>query len=111
MRISDWSSDVCSSDLRFLRAIAEPDASLAGQRGHFGLEDRFPGKARAHRRFDKVEFRQRRPEGFVVVRRVPVPQKLVERVLAAALNLDLKHNPDGAQIGRASCRETGCQYV
>src|SRR3546814_17329543 len=30
MRISDWSSDVCSSDLRLFREIADIDAETAG---------------------------------------------------------------------------------
>src|SRR3546814_2914840 len=32
MRISDWSSDVCSSDLHALRAIAVPRAHAIGRR-------------------------------------------------------------------------------
>src|SRR3546814_3167822 len=36
MRISDWSSDVCSSDLRFALFLAEPEAVAIGF--HVGRE-------------------------------------------------------------------------
>src|SRR3546814_11072389 len=70
MRISDWSSDVCSSDLR-----ASPcDAARSIQR----CDRRFP------------------------VARVLRPARPPRRSAA---------NPEPrSEIGRASCRERGCQY-
>src|SRR3546814_6890754 len=75
MRISDWSSDVCSSDLPGL---------LRGQ----------PEIAR--RQHD------RDGEGFEPLsRRFSDRQRRLQRPLPSA----------GREIGRASCRERGCQYV
>src|SRR3546814_10617899 len=70
MRISDWSSDVCSSDLlhrhaRFARA---------------GGVERIERRARGHRAV------------------VGQPGAV-------------RDQRDGAEIGRASCRERVCQYV
>src|SRR3546814_7268815 len=70
MRISDWSSDVCSSDLGRRRLRAGRDGHRPGLRG--------TEAARAQR----LEGRRHRPVG-------------AER----------------GQIGRASCRESVCQYV
>src|SRR3546814_17900648 len=43
MRISDWSSDVCSSDLRLLRR-AGPERTADGRRGHAARPGRDRGK-------------------------------------------------------------------
>src|SRR3546814_1065229 len=88
MRISDWSSDVCSSDLR---SSAEPGSQpdgcdhhdqtrydARGVMGTAGLE----GKHRLHQGVAR-EANQDRPD-----------------------SLCARH-----QIGRASCRERVCQYV
>src|SRR3546814_3787068 len=37
MRISDWSSDVCSSDLSWMRFMLTPSANDAGYGGHIWL--------------------------------------------------------------------------
>src|SRR3546814_4400724 len=88
MRISDWSSDVCSSDLAGVTPSADPGirqrrhrADLRSERD--GAADRAPG-------FD-------RPAG---VR--PVPE--------CAPDPAVRTGADG-EIGRASCRERVCQYV
>src|SRR3546814_1855483 len=83
MRISDWSSDVCSSDLGRLAYLADPGAfdadSLVGDQ----LAEVADG--------DMVDVRRLVPgDGQQARHRHPaVPQ----------------------QIGRASCRERVCQYV
>src|SRR3546814_1234193 len=81
MRISDWSSDVCSSDLvdRVAPALAEDRHQLAVA----GVD--------VHRLLQRdvaqgVDFRQ--PGG----------------------NRE-EQDADGQQIGRASCRERECRYV
>src|SRR3546814_15957518 len=83
MRISDWSSDVCSSDLSSFRPAAPPSADLSAAlavvaEGAVALSDRF---APAHLLGAGDE---------------------VEALLGVA---------GDAEIGSASCRERGCQYV
>src|SRR3546814_7810292 len=88
IRISDWSSDVCSSDLHAQRGLVprplERGVEVGAQRvlgvggGHVQGE---------RRRVGEVEDRQRGD-------------------FAAAFG-----GVDGQQIGRASCRERVCQYV
>src|SRR3546814_13088542 len=111
MRISDWSSDVCSSDLQQLaglhpREVApariHQEAPAVGRDG--GAEvvaDRLvpaelDGETEGRRQIDaQLGFAvlPGRPEGYAAVR--------------AHLNLP----SDTAEIGRASCRERLCQYV
>src|SRR3546814_4740310 len=91
MRISDWSSDVCSSDLqqplgleRFLDEIGR----AAPDRGDRSIK---VAVARDH------QHRDRRIAPFDLVEQVePVQPRALE--------------PD-VEIGRASCRERVCQYV
>src|SRR3546814_1247796 len=83
MRISDWSSDVCSSDLfpHDAKAYAFTGDALkkAWPKLHAGDCEPFPDDKRA----------------------------------AALLKAAGKAAPklDAAEIGRAACRESGCQYV
>src|SRR3546814_7504632 len=93
MRISDWSSDVCSSDLRsaHLREAVElalVELERVVDAGHGGRVFQRGGLVAGGRAFDLgqvvLEVRDR-------LRMAPV-----DRVL---------------QIGRASCRERVCQYV
>src|SRR3546814_20130220 len=97
MRISDWSSDVCSSDLAVHPAQAVQQ--LGVNRLHFG----------AHRRRLQRPIHQLLALGKSalahVAERKPchggsVPTIAVQRAL---------EQPD--QIGRASCRERVCKYV
>src|SRR3546814_7023272 len=83
MRISDWSSDVCSSDLvaaapQFL--VAPPRVSVAG---------------------------------IIVTKDqlVPAPGVQVLPASADASWAALAVSNKSAEIGRASCRERVCQYV
>src|SRR3546814_6368195 len=78
MRISDWSSDVCSSDLQ-----AHAQAGDAKRRQMRGIRAEYLHVAGTRRR-QPHDAAQR--SGFA-------------RAIAAQ------------QIGRASCRERGCQYV
>src|SRR3546814_9370644 len=90
MRISDWSSDVCSSDLN--DDALKISCLLQGQGG---LVHRDAG---AHRGADgdllQVLALGRRRLGL---------DQVVQQRLQVVLQL--------AEIGRASCRERGCQYV
>src|SRR3546814_9574451 len=85
MRISDWSSDVCSSDLVTARAQAEL-ATLVQRRLHD---------------------RRRRPEELDAVG--PAPLDRAQPLARLGRGVDgLQHV---VEIGRASCRERVCQYV
>src|SRR3546814_1157062 len=85
MRISDWSSDVCSSDLladircRFLLLVG--DALLGGA--------------------DLL----RQPLGELALALGPFLGDRIRRLAVSRLGLGR------GQIGRASCRERVCQYV
>src|SRR3546814_1853426 len=86
MRISDWSSDVCSSDLR-------PRLPLAGE-PHLGAG------------LD--------PGGELEVDRLAVGQRDALHRLRRRVeegNGEAIGDVGALQIGRASCRERVCQYV
>src|SRR3546814_3342790 len=93
MRISDWSSDVCSSDLH---------GEELGQLG-VGLVDRL---------FGDVVARVHEPGGEAAAHPVDdrSPGGGVALLEPEEVDLeDLSHG--GNQIGRTSCRESVCQYV
>src|SRR3546814_20077876 len=83
MRISDWSSDVCSSDL--LGVAAEHDV----------------GTAPRHVRGDGHRAQASRPGDDLGLTRVVLGVE--DLVLDTLLGQE--------EIGRASCRERACQYV
>src|SRR3546814_5925112 len=84
MRISDWSSDVCSSDLMLVR-----DAAVYGTA-------QLP-------KFAEDLFRTTTGFWLIPTAEVPLTNLAAGRIIdEAALPL---------QIGRASCRERVCQYV
>src|SRR3546814_13659816 len=88
MRISDWSSDVCSSDLRAVQPLADA-AVLDAQPRMVPLADGMRRTQRRHRN---------------VIERTGA----MRRDLAVGMPLLVDHLH---QIGRASCRERVCQYV
>src|SRR3546814_4637304 len=82
MRISDWSSDVCSSDLAPVgQCLPVPDG------------------------YDMAEAAAL-PETLFTVW-----SNLFERVYIVEGDIVLVHGGTSGQIGRASCRERVCQYV
>src|SRR3546814_15588475 len=105
MRISDWSSDVCSSDLYGLvveKALETPRLRLEG----VGLRQ----VARQH----VIERRNvgGALDGAMAAQRDDAaawPTHVTEQKLDHGGGADHLH-PD-AEIGRASCRERVCQYV
>src|SRR3546814_18541685 len=97
MRISDWSSDVCSSDLdRPLRVGAQRQAGNVQVGGLLlnaaGIGDREPGVA------DQVH-------------ELVVAQRLGKADALLALQGGGQSELAQAEIGRASCREGVCQNV
>src|SRR3546814_9996428 len=88
MRISDWSSDVCSSDL-----LADEDVAGA----HLGTDA------------DDAALVEVGEQVGAHVREVPGDLLLAE-LGVAGIHLVLL-DVDRREIGRASCRERVCQYV
>src|SRR3546814_6941376 len=88
MRISDWSSDVCSSDLQAGRRDpggADGDHAVDGVAGQAGL-------------------------GQAVLRRLGQQRhRVVDEERVAVLPVRRAEVP--LEIGRAPCRERVCQYV
>src|SRR3546814_12633626 len=106
MRISDWSSDVCSSDLR-------PFAEAGLRRPAADVEHAEIDALPALRRFSQ---RPGREQLAVAVAAAAVddfdldvaPQAIVLQAVVADDDVAARL---AQQIGRASCRERGCQYV
>src|SRR3546814_15825045 len=97
MRISDWSSDVCSSDL--IGDAASPLQDFTDFR----------------MLFPTLEFLKRREPGISVAeadhepeRHLPIRLMIQE---AAAIGIIEWPSLRMDEIGRASCRERVCQYV
>src|SRR3546814_19352693 len=91
MRISDWSSDVCSSDL------GEPAEARQERFWHAatGARPEDPRLSRAPRQREALKAIAQHPHG--------VDHSLLHQLQLSKDSLD--------QIGRASCRERVCQYV
>src|SRR3546814_11937608 len=106
MRISDWSSDVCSSDLRDeANQVDVPTSFLEGGE-HYALEVEgdsmidagiFDGDTVIVQRCDSAE------NGAIVVALIDDVEVTLKRLRRKGHSI--------AQIGRASCRERGCQSV
>src|SRR3546814_2300499 len=102
MRISDWSSDVCSSDLFQLKARIE--AGLLG-----GNDQRTDGRVFAKQRslrpahqLDMIEIDEVQPAEANMGEEDIVDDEPDARFRAVIV---------GVEIGRASCWERVCQYV
>src|SRR3546814_13953451 len=97
MRISDWSSDVCSSDLAKRRALEAAAAAIRARAGEIaGANAKDMAAARGKGLTDALLDRL-----ALTPDRIEVMARGVEEVAAL---------PD-PEIGRASCRERVCQYV
>src|SRR3546814_11149544 len=119
MRISDWSSDVCSSDLG---AIADPDRKVANFR-YRAKAAGYPQRNAFARGFEKsggnhrilgferlLHLRQRYAERG----QLDVAQLDPDFLVLQADQIDLGHIRAPLpfnQLGRASCGERGCQDV
>src|SRR3546814_18202140 len=102
MRISDWSSDVCSSDLSFAFLFVFLSTAVSGLLGptlFAGIQNACDPRSRA------------RAVAFALCF-VTIGSYAVMPVVVGALS-DLLTPRFGvqSQIGRASCRERVCQYV
>src|SRR3546814_14005758 len=106
MRISDWSSDVCSSDLIGIDlAIAQRrfDLDAAGRNARISGRDLLRiGEVRA----ECGQQAKRAHPGAGMARRSIQKRPPV----AEAVHILVEEDED-FKIGRASCRERGCTYV
>src|SRR3546814_1149585 len=103
MRISDWSSDVCSSDLEpvpvSFRSLV-PEMNATERATH--LIHPYPAKLLRHIPFLFLASQEVcRSSGAVLDPFCGSGTVLLESALSGRVG----------QIGRASCRERGCQYV
>src|SRR3546814_7401703 len=109
MRMSDWSSDVCSSDLRPANIMGE--APFDGERALLEIivmVRRHAGRvARAFEPLDRVDH-----EGGAAVNAAEAAGR---RRHFQRIDPDLRTacggRPRRKEMGRASCRERVCQYV
>src|SRR3546814_19325045 len=106
MRISDWSSDVCSSDLFSALDLGVPASAKIARgvefAGRFALEftdDDSQWLALLERLSVEGSHSTWRRQALLAIVRSELSASLLERCSAAL------------QIGRASCRERVCQYV
>src|SRR3546814_17175560 len=104
MRISDWSSDVCSSDLlNLLEHVVDDRWRQIRDRNFPDLGENVPFEAAKH-----IGGMDRRP--LRLRHLVPLSGDTFERVstgFKVRLDLELLHD----QIGREPCRARVCQYV
>src|SRR3546814_14044070 len=104
MRISDWSSDVCSSDLAVLADVST---------------QRIPVQRAAVVDFDIAATLFAQHCQGVLRQNAAIPQRTLAAGVGAAFGRQLAGSPigviaggfHGTEIGRASCRERVCQYV
>src|SRR3546814_5683611 len=98
MRISDWSSDVCSSDLA---AMAKGALTTENHRRAVeALRHEFTGLAEAMRAAVNVE-----------TVAGPSIENMVDQIADRAEDALDATRKNADEIGRASCRERVCQYV
>src|SRR3546814_5000203 len=114
MRISDWSSDVCSSDLA---TRAQADRSLYRRAIRTRLQSQ-TGLTIFQQSVDDLMLEGDKVVGAVTKIGLRFRGRTVVLTAGTFLNglihVGLDHysaGRDGDQIGRASCRERVCQYV
>src|SRR3546814_5693497 len=104
MRISDWSSDVCSSDLRHVRDIHGNGSAIGSVRGRGGDTGRVADVDELQAALVlAMESRDVKAEMRSTCLKIGLHAnfEIIECFLVCGL----------IQIGRASCRERVCQYV
>src|SRR3546814_11432045 len=125
MRISDWSSDVCSSDL--IRPSPPSDLRRSSAANFIGrwlgsagackysIEDHDPDDDPGHDSEDRKQSQKDRAHGPPPIVRVHWTLHIHARVTAAAarrlhLGVSDESAPKEKAIGRETCRERVCQY-
>src|SRR3546814_14301669 len=118
MRISDWSSDVCSSDLEQPRAVPAADRAAARGDGVDAQHRRADARARDDRLVVALEAAGIMADVGRGAAHVEADQaRLAQGCGAADHAADAPRGAGedriaaGEEIGRASSRESVCQYV
>src|SRR3546814_15121216 len=105
MRISDWSSDVCSSDLpalaQFSNRISKDSRHVLRKRQYFG---------HLHKEIDRSVVindasDRRRQFSNITLGHRGIPNSAQSHAYQRVIDVG-----DKGEIGRAPCRERGCQY-
>src|SRR3546814_12947455 len=121
MRISDWSSDVCSSDLRITHVPTGIIVACQNQRSQHKNKAEAMNMLKA--RMYEAELQRREAEanathqaksdigwGHKIRSYVLQPYQMVKDLRTGVVSTSPDVVLDG-EIGRASCRERVCQYV
>src|SRR3546814_12166328 len=106
MRISDWSSDVCSSDLTWDRLEKVFEDRVQRALTKLGV----PGRDDLTDLSDRVEelTAELRRQGGSPARRTGARKATVRK---SAVRKDTAAKKKAPELGRAACRERVCQYV
>src|SRR3546814_11624831 len=109
MRISDWSSDVCSSDLARAGLVVFDNDRQAGFDFAVQVYADFEGANRTDRPADDIELVlfDAQAQSLGGIDDFSHTDRTVEFAFFRSQHLDLKR----LEIGRASCMERVCQYV
>src|SRR3546814_11682373 len=106
MRISDWSSDVCSSDL--ITSFGEE--TVTAYEGGF-KSDLFDRRVRANFAGFYSRYKDVQKPAFQASTCQGTPPVCSPSFVFANVGNARIWGLEGEQIGRASCRERVCQYV
>src|SRR3546814_18518737 len=112
MRISDWSSDVCSSDLRsVIPASFSGDINVAGSAGGPRRPEKMPGRNRAEGiPADGANYGNAGPSGRLPVGILGGHRIVRQLAPRPCLRADGRPAPTprpDTELGRAACREEG----
>src|SRR3546814_9958603 len=103
MRISDWSSDVCSSDLAPIEFRWKDSRNMATAIS--------ANKAELLAIADAVAREKLIDRDIVIEAMEDAIQRAARSRYGAENDIRAKIDPKSGEIGRASCRERVCQYV
>src|SRR3546814_17876006 len=104
MRISDWSSDVCSSDLQDMRLLTYQGDAVHEAAAAFSA---------AQQRGDAQGAAEARKKAYDATDAFAAEAVRATRAHTERMEKDPELNRNGAEfaIGRASCRDRVCRYV